>query len=43
MGKKFNKLNPEEERVIKNKGTERPFTGKYGDFSERGYLYMQAM
>ena len=30
------KLTPEEERVIVNKGTERPFTGKYYDFHEKG-------
>ena len=27
----YNKLTPEEERVILNKGTERPFTGKFND------------
>jgi peptide methionine sulfoxide reductase msrA/msrB len=32
----FNKLTPEEENVILHKGTERPFTGKYNDFFEKG-------
>jgi peptide methionine sulfoxide reductase msrA/msrB len=32
----FNKLSPEEERVIVHKGTELPFTGKYEHFSEAG-------
>ena len=30
------KLTPEEVRVIVNKGTERPFSGKYHDFHEKG-------
>ena len=32
----FNKLTPEEERVILNKGTEAPFTGKYTNLKENG-------
>lgn len=34
--KKYNKLNLEEEDVIVNKGTERPYTGKYTDHFEDG-------
>lgn len=33
---KFKQLTPEEERVIVNKGTEAPFTGKYDAFNETG-------
>ena len=36
MNNTYNKLTPEEERVIVHKGTERPFTGKYYNFSETG-------
>jgi methionine-R-sulfoxide reductase len=32
----FNKLTPDEERVIVHKGTERPFTGEYDDFFVEG-------
>ncbi len=32
----FNKLSPEEERIILGKGTEAPFSGKYDNFSETG-------
>ena len=33
---KLNELSSEEEYVILNKGTERPFTGKYNDFKGKG-------
>ena len=32
----YNKLSPEEERVIVHKGTEPPFTGEYDNFYEQG-------
>ncbi len=32
----YNKLTPEEERVIIHKGTEMPFTGEYTDSKENG-------
>ena len=32
----YNKLTPEEEKVIIYKGTEAPFTGKYDNFKEAG-------
>lgn len=32
----FNSLTDEEKRVIENKGTERPFSGKYNDFYDAG-------
>jgi peptide methionine sulfoxide reductase msrA/msrB len=36
MDKGFNKLTAEEERVIVHKGTEKPFSGKYNDYFEKG-------
>ena len=36
MTDKRNDLSPEEHRVIVEKGTERPFVGKYDDFFEAG-------
>ena len=36
QNKEFNELTKEETYVIVNKGTERPFTGKYYDFYEKG-------
>ncbi|MCJ7735319.1 MAG: methionine-R-sulfoxide reductase [Anaerolineales bacterium] len=36
MNPKFRSLSPEESRVILNRGTERPFTGEYDNFYEKG-------
>ncbi len=32
----YNKLTPQEEEIIENKGTETPFSGEYDDFYEDG-------
>jgi len=32
----LNPLNPQEQRIILHKGTERPFSGEYNDFSQTG-------
>ena len=37
--KKFNKLSPEEERVILHKGTERAFTAEYDNYKESGVYH----
>ena len=36
MKQKYNKLTPEEEKVIIEKGTERPFSGRYYQHKEKG-------
>lgn len=36
MKNKYKKLTPEEENVIINKGTERPYSGKYDKYFEKG-------
>ena len=33
----YNKLTKSEEQIILHKGTERPFSGKYNDFTEKGH------
>ena len=37
-----NKLDPEEFEVLVNKGTEKPFSGKYNDFYEKGVYVCKA-
>ena len=37
-----NKLDPEEFEVLVNKGTERPFSGMYNDFYEKGVYVCKA-
>jgi len=38
----FEKLSPKEIEVIVNKGTERPFSGRYNDFYENGLYVCKA-
>ena len=36
MAKEYRELTPDERWVILQKGTERPFTGEYDDFYQKG-------
>lgn len=36
MNKKYNELTPQEKRVILEKGTENPFSGKYYKYNKKG-------
>ena len=38
----FSNLNAEEKHILKNKGTETPFTGEYNDFFETGIFVCRA-
>ena len=42
MNKYFNKLNEEEKKIIVDKGTEYPFTGKYNNHFEKGVYVCKA-
>tara|TARA_Y100000766_G_C18707406_1_gene507276 strand:- start:104 stop:487 length:384 start_codon:yes stop_codon:yes gene_type:complete len=43
MEKKYiKKLNPKELEIIVNKGTEKPFSGQYNDFYEKGLYVCKA-
>ena len=39
MSKQHRDLSPEEKNIILHKGTERPFSGEYDDFYEKGSYY----
>ena len=38
----FSDLTPEEKQILKNKGTEAPFSGQYNDFFEAGVFICRA-
>jgi len=38
----FSKLTPEEKHILKNKGTEAPFTGEYNEHFEAGIFICRA-
>lgn len=38
----FSHLTPEEKHIMKDKGTEAPFTGEYNDFYEKGIYICRA-
>ena len=42
MNKYFNKLNEEEKKIIVDKGTEYPYTGKYNNHFEKGVYVCKA-
>ncbi len=40
---KFNRLSAEEIRIIENKGTELPFSGRYNNFYQDGIIYVRGV